>query len=144
MESKVASSHDVKYPRLSEILDNYGFKSVIINLPLTYPFSGISKKENTVIISDWAAPEQKIYPDHLLQKYKEYLIDPPHEWWKCTTNNRNEYASIVKEYTETRLDIYYDLLERVKWDLFFIVFSEIDWLSHIYPEILEERKYSFS
>ena len=30
MESKVVSSHDVKYPRLSEILDNYGFKSVII------------------------------------------------------------------------------------------------------------------
>ncbi|USS41052.1 alkaline phosphatase family protein [Thermococcus aggregans] len=128
------TSLDVKYPRLSEILDIANLKSVLINLPMTYPFNGIRKRENTIIISDWAAPKQAIFPQKLEEKYREYLIDPPHEWAKY---GKKEYPRRVKEYTETRMNLYYDLLERDDWNLYFIVFSETDWFSHIFPEILE-------
>jgi|GEM_PF-6071289 len=129
------TSRDVKYPRLSELLESANLKSILINLPITYPFSGIKRKDNTIIVSDWAAPEQTIFPKKLETKYREYLLDPPHEWAKHGKNKR-EYSKKVKEYTETRLNIYHDLLEKEKWNLYFIVFSEIDWFSHLFPEIL--------
>ncbi|MDI3475589.1 MAG: hypothetical protein PWQ95_1317 [Thermococcaceae archaeon] len=138
IKTKLVSSYDVKALRLSEMLDVAGFNSVIVNLPMTYPFSGIKHRQNTVIVSDWAAPEQTVYPKKLSQKYKEYLIDPPHDWIKYASDRR-DYASIVREYTETRIEMYYDLYENVDWNLFFIVFSETDWFSHIYPEILEGK-----
>ncbi|ASJ06384.1 alkaline phosphatase family protein [Thermococcus pacificus] len=134
----IATSRDVKYYRISELLSMHGLKSVLINLPMTYPFEGIKFKENTVIVSDWAAPYQEIYPKRLNEKYKEYLIDPPHSWEKHI-DNPSGYAKRVEEYTTTRLNIYYDLLEDWDWDLYFIVFSETDWFSHIFPQILEGK-----
>uniref|UniRef100_A0A7C2PLW2 Phosphodiesterase n=1 Tax=candidate division WOR-3 bacterium TaxID=2052148 RepID=A0A7C2PLW2_UNCW3 len=134
-ENKISlmTSRDVKYPRLSELLESANLKSILINLPMTYPFRGIKKKDNTIIVSDWAAPEQTIFPKKVEEKYREYLVDPPHEWYK---HKKREYSKKVKEYTETRLNLYYDLLEKEDWNLYFIVFSEIDWFSHIFPEIL--------
>lgn len=132
----LTSSRDVKYPRLSELLEEANLKSILINLPMTYPFSGIKRKDKTIIVSDWAAPEQTIFPKKLETKYKEYLIDPPHEWAK---HKKDEYPKKVKEYTETRLNLYYDLLEKEDWNMYFVVFSETDWFSHIFPQILEEK-----
>ncbi|ASJ10309.1 phosphodiesterase [Thermococcus sp. P6] len=133
---KLANSRDVKYPRLSEILESFNLKSVLINLPMTYPFDGIKRKENTIIVSDWASPRQTIFPKKLDEKYKEYLIEPPHELAKY---DKKEYPKRLKKYTETKLGLYYDLLERGEWDLYFIVFSETDWFSHIFPQILEGK-----
>ncbi|AIF70344.1 hypothetical protein PAP_09845 [Palaeococcus pacificus DY20341] len=138
LKTKLVTSHDVKYSRLSELLDTSGLKSIVINLPMTYPFSGIVNKNNTIIVSDWAAPEQTIYPKKLSQTYKEYLINPPHDW-ASHIENKKEYASLVKEYIQIRLNFYYELLEKEDWDLFFVVFSETDWFSHIYPHILEGK-----
>jgi len=135
-KARLTTSKDVKYPRLSELLGSANLKSILINLPMTYPFTGIKKKDNTIMVSDWAAPEQTIFPKKLEAKYKEYLIDPPHEWAK---HGKEEYPKKVKEYTETRLNLYYDLLEKEDWNLYFIVFSETDWFSHIFPQILERK-----
>ena len=132
----LATSRDVKYPRLSELLESANLKSILINLPMTYPFNGLKKKDNTIIVSDWAAPQQTIFPEKLEAKYKEYLTDPPHQWAK---HEKDEYPRKVKEYTETRLNLYYDLLEKEDWNLYFVVFSETDWFSHIFPQILEGR-----
>ncbi|MGQ4892556.1 MAG: alkaline phosphatase family protein [Candidatus Njordarchaeia archaeon] len=141
-ENKVelTSSRDIKYPRLSEFLESANLKSILINLPMSYPFSGIKKKDKTIIVSDWAASEQAIFPKKLEAKYKEYLIDPPHEWAK---HKKDGYPEKVKEYTETRLHLYYDLLEKEDWNLYFVVFSETDWFSHIFPQILERKDVHF-
>lgn len=135
-KSRLATSRDVKYPRLPEILSSANIKSVIINLPMTYPMTWVDPK-NTIVVSDWMAPKQTIFPKKLGEKYKELLIDPPHQWWQ--ESDRNKYANKVKEFTETRLSIYYDLLKKVDWDLYFVVFSEIDWFSHWMPQLLEGR-----
>ncbi|MCD6143415.1 alkaline phosphatase family protein [Thermococcus sp.] len=134
---RLTTSHDVKYYRISELLNMHGLKSILINLPMTYPFDGIRFKKDNIIVSDWAAPRQEIYPQRLNEKYQEYLLDPPSSWRKAA--NLQEYAKVVEEYTTTRLDLYYDLLENYEWDLYFVVFSETDWLSHIFPQILEGK-----
>jgi len=138
-ENKVtlATSRDVKYPRLSEILSRANLKSVLINLPLTYPFDGIKYRDNMTIVSDWAAPKQAVFPSTLEDKYREYLIEPPHEWW--LKGNKEDYPKIVKEFTEKRIEMYYDLFDRQDWNLYFIVFSETDWFFHMFPQVLEGK-----
>ncbi|MCO6042254.1 alkaline phosphatase family protein [Thermococcus alcaliphilus] len=135
-KSRLATSRDVKYPRLPEILSSANMKSVIINLPMTYPITW-ADPENTIVVSDWMAPKQTIFPKKLEEQYREFLIDPPHQWWQ--ESDRDEYADKVKEFTETRLSVYYDLLEKIDWNLYFIVFSETDWFSHWMPQILEGK-----
>jgi len=135
----LTTSLDVKYPRLTEFLDKNNLSSILINLPMTYPFEGITHKKNTIIVSDWAAPRQAIFPRRLENLYKEYLIDPPHQWAKY---DKSEYPKRVREYTESRMPLYYDLLERHDWDLYFIVFSETDWFLHMFPQLLEGKHIS--
>lgn len=137
LKSKIATSRDVKYPRLPEVLSSANMKSVIINLPMTYPFDWADPR-TTIVVSDWIAPRQSIFPKRLESKYRKYLVDPPHQWW--AKSDKKEYSRKVKEFTETRLTIYYDLLEKEDWDLYFIVFSEVDWFSHWAPQILDGRE----
>ncbi len=135
---KLFNSHDVKYPRVNEILDLHGLKSIMINLPLMYPFTGVSRKKNSIIVSDWASPKQEIYPKELGNKYREFLIDPPHRLEKFEHRKR-EYISLLEEFLEKRIQMYYDLIENYEWNLFFIVFSEVDWISHLFPQVLEGK-----
>lgn len=114
------------------------YKNIVINVPLTYPFEGIRHRENIVMVADWASPQQTIYPTKLKSMYHEYLIDPPHDWMGLG-GDTEEYSRVVKEYTETRLNLYYDLLEKEEWNFYFIVFSEVDWFLHICPQILDGR-----
>jgi len=130
-------SWSVKYPRLFEILAMCGLKSIVVNVPLSYPFNALVLRNKYIVISDWASPTQVIWPPKLHRKYREYLVEPPHKWFQHSSVR--EYASVLREYSGTRLNLYLDLLERNDWSLYFIVFSETDWLLHRIPELLEGK-----
>lgn len=53
---RVASSRDVMYPRVFEIAAMKGLRSVVINVPLTYPVSQLLAARNLVLVSDWSPP----------------------------------------------------------------------------------------
>lgn len=135
---RLNNSMDVKYPRLFELLSENGLKNIIINVPLVYPFEGITNLENNIIVTDWACPLQTIYPTKLYNMYEKYFIDPPHTW--SDYENVTEYVKNIHEFITMRLNLYYNLLEKYDWNLFFIVFSETDWLLHKIPQLLEGKK----
>jgi predicted AlkP superfamily phosphohydrolase/phosphomutase len=135
---RLNNSIDVKYPRLFELLSKKGLTNIIINVPLVYPFEGIANLKNNIIVTDWASPLQTIYPAKLYNMYEEYFIDPPHTW--SDYENVTEYVKNIHEFITMRLNLYYDLLEKYDWNLFFIVFSEIDWLLHKIPQLLEGKE----
>ncbi len=137
----LASSSDVMYPRIFEVLAMSGLKSVVINVPFTYPVRGLIGANNLVVVSDWASPRQFIHPKKLEKKYGEYLAEPPHRWGRAI--DAKSYARKVEEFLRTRLSIYYDLLERFDYNLFVIVFSELDWLMHRIPGIAEGRNINY-
>ena len=137
----LASSSDVMYPRVFEISAISGFKSVVVNVPLTYPVQGLIGANNLVVVSDWASPRQFIHPRRLEERYGEYLIEPPHRW--SETTDAWSYAERVEEFLKTRLNIYYDLLEEFDYDLFVVVFSELDWLMHRIPGIIKGKDLNF-
>lgn len=139
---KLNTSFNVKYLRIFETLSKCNLKSIIINAPMTYPFGGISDLRNSIIISDWASPIQSIYPKELYEKYRNYMKNAPYFWYKFS--NTKEYSKIIQDHLVNKMEMYYDLLEHFNWNLFFIVFSETDWLLHKIPELLEGRKKSLA
>jgi len=55
----------------------------------------------------------------------------PHEWWKFTKYASDEaYVHIVEHALKARADTILELADRFDWNLFFVVFSEPDWLMH--------------
>ena len=133
-EPKSVTAFDVKYPRLFEILAFHKLRSVVINTPLTYPPSALVGLKRLTLVSDWASPKQAIWPSELHVRYKEYLVDPPHAWYKY--EDPKEYVKAVEEYLRKRLELYSDLMETLEWDFFFTIFSEIDWVLHKIPSVL--------
>ncbi len=132
------TSKDVKSKRIFEILDKLNLKSIYINLPLTYPFTGIQNKENSIILSDWASPKQAIYPSKIHNKFEGKLTDPPHNW--KNKGNVDVYIDKINCFLDDRLNVYEELIHKYEWDLFFIVFSEIDWILHRMPLLLHGEK----
>jgi len=120
------------------MLSMFNLRSVVVNVPLVYPVHGLVGLSNLVVVSDWASPRQFIYPKQYEEKYKEYLIEPPHRWAEAT--DVKTYVGSVEGFLEKRLHLYYEILEREDFDLFVIVFSELDWLMHRIPDIVGGRQ----
>jgi len=131
------TSWNVRFPRLFEMCAMYGVKSVVVNVPLSYPFDALVLRDRYIVVTDWASPKQAIWPPKLNARFREYLGNPPHK--EKQHSNIHEYISRIREYLSTRVNLYFELLERDDWSLYFIVFSETDWLLHKLPELLERR-----
>jgi len=125
---------NVMYPRIFEMFAINNLKSIVINVPLTYPPDAIIKHRHMIIVSDWSSPRQFIYPLKYEIKYKDWLVDPPFDW--SSVDNKRDYADAITLYLSKRLEIYLDFLEERDFNLFVIIFSEPDWLMHAIPEIV--------
>ncbi len=109
-----------------ERIGERGKKSVIINLPNTYPV----RKINGYLISGFVALdiENAVYPRSLLSFLKEidYKVDVD------TALGRKDKKFFMKELYET-LDkrlLLYEKLKKEKWDLFFFIITGTDRLHH--------------
>jgi len=126
------TSKDVMYPRLHDICTMQGLNNVIINLPLSYPptvFRGI-------MISDWLYPRFEVFPKEARGLVKDYVPYDP-LWPK---RDPADYVKAMLVGLEKRLKVIKRLFLKTKWNLFFLVFSEPDFLLHkIYDDILTGR-----
>jgi len=128
----INSARDVMFPRLFEILSMRGVRSIIINIPFTYPFRYVYGFRDNIIVTDWTVPRQHIWPRNLESKYRKILkMAPPHDWSEATSPIA--YVENIEKFLRSRLMLYYDLVDEEEWGLFVIIFSETDWIQHILP-----------
>jgi predicted AlkP superfamily phosphohydrolase/phosphomutase len=135
--SHINNSWDVYYPRLFEMLALHGLKSIIVNVPMSYPFDALIERKNFIVLTDWASPKQTLWPSALHREYCEYLVNPPHDWE--IRYDVRDYIKVLENYLKKRMELYLNLFERIDWNLYFIVFSEIDWILHKLPDVLNGR-----
>jgi len=124
-ETRIMSSEYVCYPRLHEMVALKGLKSVCINQPITYPLIKIKK---SMVISDWIAPRLDCYPKSLqkyMHNYASYALDR-----KIRDNIR--FLPKLYEYTKKRVDTVNRMMKQLDWDLFWVIYSEPDVISHFY------------
>ena len=133
---RLETSQKIVGKAIWDILSTYNLKSIIVNVPMTYPPYRI----NGIMISGFPCPTNSLiaFPpseEKKLRKYfPEYRIEPT----KITV----EYSKIDEELllkeiinlTKIRTELCLYLMENYPWDFFFIVFTELDRAQHVFYE----------
>jgi len=132
-ESKIVTARDVKYPRIHELVGMFKAKSLIINLPATYPPEHNTAFKTSIVVSDWLGPEIKVYPtayEELAKALKIHLVS------KTTAKPPKIYKLMEERVEKISLETL-NVLEKFMPNLMFIVFSEPDWIMHKDPLFLK-------
>jgi len=132
-ESKIVTARDVRYPRIHELVGMFKAKSLIINLPATYPPEYNTAFKTSVVVSDWLSPEIKAYPakyEELAKALKTHVVSK-------TTAKPPKIYKLMEERAERISFETLNVLEKFKPNLMFIVFSEPDWIMHRDPLFLK-------
>ncbi len=122
---------DKKAKPFWEFLDK---KSIIVNLPLTYPPK--HNNDNLTVVSGMLTPgldSEFTYPlslkQEILDQVKDYKITLD---WELYANRKEELIIDLKKMINSRLRLFDYLMENKKWDLFFGVIIATDRLQHIF------------
>ena len=133
---EMVNSTKIKSKTLPEILNEYGLRNIMLNVPVTYP----PKKINGIIISGMLTPgtdSQFTYPpeirNEILDKFPGYEIEVPiHKLNKETTDGKIELAREYVKSVEGRISVANYLMRKYEWDFFMLVFSETDRIQHYF------------
>jgi predicted AlkP superfamily phosphohydrolase/phosphomutase len=109
------------------VLGNYGKRSVVINVPETYP----AKPVNGVLISGFVATDLKkaTYPPELLPSLieMEYRLDPDAQ---KARESKDAFLNDILDVLEKRRRTLLTLFDREQWSLFIGTITETDRLHH--------------
>lgn len=118
-----------------EVIGKRGKRSVIINLPNTYP----ARPLNGLLVSGFVALDlgKSVYPPSFLPLLQalDYRVDVD------TSVGKSDKKLLLKDLNDT-LDVRYDFCKRVekkeKWDLFFFIITGTDRLHHFLFDAWED------
>jgi len=123
---KIMSSKDIHGETLWRILSKFGKRSIVINVPATYP----SEKINGIIISGMLTPLGRTYtyPPELEEEIKGYVIEMDPEIYE---KDKSIFMDELYSITQKRKDTALYLMKKYEWDLFMVMFRETDIIQHI-------------
>ena len=125
----VVNSSSVESPLLWEIVSGYGGKSIVVNVPLTYPIRPL----NGILVAGMLTPEgvgftyPAAYETELRLLQPDYRIDLA---WQDYRERGHDLVRDQKSLTHARADLCLKLLRTKPWDLFMVVFTGTDRLQH--------------
>jgi len=124
------NSGNIKSPSIFEYLARDGKRSVVINLPGTYPVQG---NFPGVLVCGFVAADlnRAVYPDSLLSYLKKigYQVDVD------ASNGRHKSEAFLSDLSYSlavRKQLLHKIWQEEKWDLFMFVVTETDRLQHFY------------
>ena len=125
----MANSTDSSTPRIWDFVQAANGRSVVVNVPFTYPVRGIS---GCIVsgIPPWYADERSVYPASLLARLKEadYAVDTP--MGRGLEKRPEALVSRVLSTEEKRVDLFLQLLKEEDWSFGMIVFTALDRIQH--------------
>jgi len=133
-ESELVDTTKIDGLKVWNILNSFGKKVGVINVPITYP----PEKVNGFLITGMLTPslENYTYPSELKNELKDYIIDIE-SGGKFIPSfgkiNKEKFFEELNEMVDSRLKNTLRLLKK-DWDLFIIVFRFLDAAQHIFWE----------
>lgn len=133
------TSRDIKGKTFYEILEEAGKRSILVNLPGSFP----PKIKNGVVVSSFLNPSQELYyPRSLVNKYPQlakYQVFPD-----LLKEGASEavFTKEVRKIESNRFEVGKDLFLKEKWDFFFYLISGGDWLLHRMGENFFKGKFT--
>jgi len=129
-KTTLTTSIDKKSMEIWDYLSAKGLKSIVINLPYSYP----PKKINGIMITGMTTPSIKSefviptkYKEEILKNFPDYKFDLD---WIFYRGKLNEFKTLLNNVTIQRRKIFEYFLTK-EWNLFFCVFIETDRALHI-------------
>lgn len=133
---KPISTKDIQSKTFYEILNRDNKKCILINLPCSYP----PRTNDIIITSLLTKGDNFIFPSQLIEEIPElrdYRIVPDQSL--PAEGKIPEYIKDIRNLEGNRFKCAQKLFKK-EWDLFFILFSGIDWMQHIiYRELLSKE-----
>ncbi|MBW2147993.1 MAG: alkaline phosphatase family protein [Deltaproteobacteria bacterium] len=130
----------VKEPVLWDVLEQYGLRSVVLNLPSTYPAPPV----NGVLVSGFVAPrlEHAVYPPEIIPVLQgmNYRVDVDANLGHTSPEKLMED---LMDTLELRRKAFHYLWENHRWDLFLMVITGTDRLHHFLWDAWEEPGHKF-
>lgn len=127
-------SWDIKVKTFYELLEENGRKTILINLPVSFP----PLTKNITLTSLLTSGNRAVFPAGLEERFpllKAYRIFP--DTRLRVTGNIEGYLRDIREVEKIRFECVSSLWNE-KCDCFFVVFSGIDWVSHIsFPSLIK-------
>jgi predicted AlkP superfamily phosphohydrolase/phosphomutase len=121
--NRLVTSRDIPGKTFYELLVEAGGRITLINLPVSYP----PRVEGTVITSLMTQGADCVFPPSLVEEIPEL------QTYQIIAETRT--AQAIREVERERFQVARGLLER-DWDLFFLLFSGSDHISHeMYDEL---------
>ena len=134
------NSGDIRSKKLWDVLGEHGKRSVIINVPSTYPAQPL----NGTLISGFVAIDlaKSVYPLSLLPELEKvnYRLDVDA---MIARDSLEKFADSLTEVLDAREKILWQLLVNEQWDLFVGVFTETDRMQHYLWGAIEDPRHSF-
>jgi len=128
---------DLRAEPFWETLNRREIKTVVINVPATYP----APQVDGLLISGFIVPdfELAVYPKKLLPVLKKmnYRVDPDLDMAK---RDLDEFMDDLIKVAEARINFTQWAWKEVQWDVFMIVFTETDRLHHFLFDAVEDSK----
>jgi len=125
---RTITSKDIRVNTIYEYLDKQSRKSILINLPVSFP----PKTDNITLGCLVTKGDNYVFPEYLkeeLQILKNYRIVPD---MRLVVENRiDEYVKDISRLESEKFDCVKSLLAKKDWGMFFVLFSGTDWIQHI-------------
>ncbi|MDD3628089.1 MAG: alkaline phosphatase family protein, partial [bacterium] len=135
------NSNDIKVPRIWDILNRFGKKTVVVNVPLTYPAYEI----DGVMISGFDANSNDdnaiSMPEHVNKIFKEKFPD-----YNIVVEYKNIYKGIEKfkalweEDCRKKTEVFLELMTETRAEFGILVYMIIDHLNHYIPYGLKKHR----
>jgi len=124
---RIINSMDIKGVPFYDMLNMNGKKTIMINLPVSYP-----QRSQGITITCFLTPGEKfVFPQDLIEEIPElrkYRILPNASL--RDEGKIEEYIRDIREVERIRFECAKKLFKEKEWDLFFILFSGTDWIQH--------------
>ena len=125
----IANATDTTTPRIWDYVQTLDGRSVVVNVPVTYP---VHEMSGSIVsgIPPWFIDERSVYPATLLKRLKEarYEIDTPLS--RGLEKRPHEMVNKMIATEERRVDLFLDLLKGEAWSFGMIVLTALDRLQH--------------
>lgn len=125
----ITNSTNTSTPRLWDYVEALNGRSVVVNVPVTYPVHEIS---GSIVsgIPPWYIDNRSVYPDDLLKRLKDagYEIDTPMS--RGLEKQPDALVSRLLATAEKRVDMFLNLLKESEWMFGMIVLTALDRLQH--------------
>jgi predicted AlkP superfamily phosphohydrolase/phosphomutase len=125
----ITNSTDSSTPRVWDYVQALGEKSVVVNLPVTYP---VREMSGSIVsgIPPWFVDERSVYPKELMGRLKAigYEIDAPMS--RGLEKRPDALVGRALATEEKRVDLFLELLKEGEWTFGMIVLTALDRVQH--------------